>query len=139
MTDQPAAASLIRRYYEVEAFLKAQSDAFEKNAKPHRDELEQIKSQLHARLVELNGAEGKRASLATEYGTAYLSTIVTPKVIDREKWLDWCLEDWNGRGAMLQITAPQKDAFNDYRDRHDGALPPNVEISSFTRVNIRKS
>jgi hypothetical protein len=141
VTDKTSPAALIKQYYDVEAFLKEQTEAFEKWAKPHRDRIEEIKTQLHEQLVALNAgsSEGKRASLATEHGTAYLSTIVTPKVTNREAWLDWILEQWDERGAMLAIGTPVKDAFNEYRDKHEGALPPNVEVSSFTRVNIRKS
>lgn len=110
--------------------------------KPLREREDFIERMLFIRLSELNAGktEGKRASISTDSGTAYLSTIVTPKIKpdERENYLAWILEDWDARGAMLSIGAPVKDAFNSYVDEHK-APPPHVEISSFTRVNIRRS
>lgn len=138
MTD---AASLIAEYNQIEDHLAQQSKLFAEYRKIYDEKLNAIRNQLLEMLNALNSGkpEGKRASLSTEHGTAYLSTIVSPKIIDKEKYLDFVLDDWDARGAMLQIGAPQKDALRDYMDSHDGALPPHVEVSSFTRVNIRRS
>ena len=79
-------------------------------------------------------------SIRTDAGTAYLSTIVTPSIEgDKTEFLDWCLSEWDTRGAMLQIGAPQKTALQEYMDAHQGQLPPHVKTSSFTRVNVRRS
>ncbi len=131
-------AELIAEHKKIKAFLKQQSDAFAAFCKPHNDRMAEIESELHRKLLDLNGGEIGKASLKTDEGTAYLSTIVTPKVTDKEAWLDWCLENWNERGPLLSIGAPVKAAFDDYVQQH-GANPPNTESSSFTRVNIRSS
>ena len=108
---------------------------------------------LHARMIEQG-----QPNITTNHGTAYTSTIATPKVIDREAYLDLVMDNYSTFGAgLLQVGAPQKAAFDEYVERrkaeitayqeqHGGALPddvnilpPGVETSSFTRVNIRRS
>lgn len=138
----PSAAELIARHNALDDHVKAQSKAFSEYLKPTKTEMELIESRLQEMLLALNQNQPdtkKRASLSTDAGTAYLSTIVTPKLSDKTAFLDWVLEDWDHRGAMLQIGAPQKDALTEYTDANGGALPPAVETSSFTRINIRRS
>lgn len=132
-------AELIAEHNKTKDFVAAQSKAFQEWAKPYNDRLAAIENELLARLNELNNEPGKRASMKTEHGTAYLSTIITPRLVDKVKFLDFVLEDWDKRGAMLQIGAPQKDAITSWQDENDGQLPPHVETSAFTRVNIRRS
>ena len=131
---------LIGEHRRIADHVTAQTKAFQEYCKPYREREDWIERQLFIRLAELNkgGPEGKRASISTEHGTAYLSTIVTPKVVNKEQWLDWVLEDWDNRGGLLAIGNPVKEAFNEYVDEHK-APPPHVETSSFTRVNIRRS
>ena len=131
-------ANLIAEHKKIKAFLKQQSEAFAEFCKPHNTRMTEIESELHERLLDLNGGEIGKASLKTDEGTAYLSTIVTPKIVDKTKYLDWVLEDWDNRGGMLQIGAPVKAEFDAWIEQH-GSPPPNTETSSFTRVNIRAS
>lgn len=133
-------AELIAEHNKIGDFLKAESKRFQEFCKPHNERLQAIESELHQMLLDMNGGDiTKKASLSTDAGTAYLSTIVSPKVTDKEKYLDWVLDNWDERGAMLQIGAPQKDAVRGYQDDNDGRLPPFVESTSITRVNIRRS
>lgn len=141
-----SAADLIAEYNKITAHLDSQNKQFAEYSKPYRDRVDAIRNQLLAMLI-----ARKEESVRTDAGTAYLSTIVTPKLNDRMTFLDWCLEDWDNRGDMLQIGAPQKAALDAYQDAlrqriQEGALPddtsllpPGVETSSFTRANIRKS
>jgi len=137
------AASLIAEHKQIENHLKAQDKIYAEYKKPYQERQEAIKADLLNMLNELNAGkpEGKRASLSTDAGTAYLSTIITPRIKEgtKEDYLDWVLADWDQRGSMLQIGAPQKDAIQEYMDNNDGRLPPFVETTSFTRVNIRSS
>lgn len=132
---------LIAEHNQISDHLAAQSKVFAEYCKPYNERLTEISNLLLGHLNALNEGkpEGKRASLSTEHGTAYLSTIVTPKAVDKEKFLDFVLADWDRYGAMLQISAPKKDEVTAYMDEHNGSLPPHVEISSFTRVNIRRA
>lgn len=127
-------ASLVARHQEIKAHLDAQETVFTAYKKPYVDEQKEIESKCQVIMLE----QGSK-SVKTDYGTAILSTIVTPKVTDREKFLDFVLEDWDNRGAMLQIGAPQKDALQEFQDANENRLPPAVEISTFTRFSIRKA
>ncbi len=142
MTDTQSAADLIAEHNRLDDHCKQQSKQFAEYLKPFRAQMEVVENKLQEMLLALNSQNPdskKKASLSTDAGTAYLSTIVTPKLTDKEAWLDFCLEDWDHRGGMLQIGAPQKDALTEYQDANAGRLPPFVETTSFTRVNIRRS
>lgn len=127
-------ASLVSRHQEIKAHVEAQSKLFSEYCKPYNEEMEQIQALITSAMTE----QGIK-SFKTDTGTAILSTIVTPKILDKEKYLDWVLDDWNNRGAMLQIGAPQKAALDEYMDANNGALPPNIETSSILRFSIRKA
>lgn len=131
---------LIEEHFKITDFLAEQARIYAENAKPYNDRLKQINAIMHEHLLLLSAkANKKHASVTTPNGTAYLSTIVTPKVVDKEKYLDWVLEDWNRRGAMLQIGAPQKDAFDEYCDANAGRNPPFTDTTTIIKCNIRKS
>lgn len=134
MSDQPTPADLIQHYHQLSGWLDTESKRLEEYYKPHRVKLEEIKNQLLAMLNEQN-----LDSFKSEHGTAYKSEITTPKIIDKEKFLDFVLEDWGNRGELLQIAAPQKSAFENYMQENNGALPPFTEVSKFIRLNIRRS
>ena len=142
MTDKPP-TQLIAEILGLEDWIDAQTSKFGDFLKPHREQVEALKMQMHEQLLKLNEAkpgEHPKASIATGAGTAYLSTIVTPAIEgDKTNFLGWVLESWEDRGAMLQIGAPQKAAFQEYLDAHEGQLPPNTKVSSITRVNVRRS
>lgn len=127
-------ADLIAERNKIKAHLEAESKRFAEYCAPANARVQEIDNKLLEMLL-----EQKCDSFKTEHGTAYKSTIITPKVIDKEKFLDFVLEDWDNRGAMLQINAPQKDALTEFMDANNGHLPPFVETSSFTRVNVRKT
>lgn len=127
-------AALVTEYQQIRAHLDAQQKLFSDYCKPYNEKLEQLQAQITATMT----AQGIK-SFKTDTGTAILSTIVTPKILDETKYLDWILEDWDRRGAMLKIGPPLKDALTEYMDANDGALPPNIETSSMVRFSIRKA
>lgn len=134
MTDQTPAV-LIAEILQLDDWIDAQTTRFNEHMKPHREKIEALKNQVQDYL---NNSGGK--SFKCEHGTAYLSTIVSPSIDgDKTVFLDWCLDDWDHRGAMLQIGAPQKTALQEYMDAHQGQLPPAVKTSSMTRLNVRRS
>lgn len=141
MTESPA--KLISEILQLDDWVDAQQKKFDEYLKPHKEKIEALKMQLHEQLLALNEAkngEHPRASISTDAGTAYLSTIITPKIEgDKTAFLDWVLEDWPTRGAGLQIGAPQKAWLQEWTDAHQGQLPPNVTTSAITRVNVRRS
>ena len=127
------AAELVAEALRLKEHLETQARKFEASIKPLTEELEQVKNLLQA---EMN-RQGC-TSVKTEHGSAYISTIVSPSFADGDKvaFLDWCLADWDARGAMLQIGAPAKAALKEWIELNGGELPPHVTTSVFTRVNI---
>jgi hypothetical protein len=134
MTDQTP-AQLIAEILQLDTWIDTQSNRFSEFIKPHREKIEALKNQLQDLL---NKAQCN--SFKTENGTAYLSTITSPSIDgDKTEFLDWVLDNWDERGAGLQIGAPQKAWLTEYMDSHDGQLPPHVKTSSITRVNVRRT
>ena len=127
-------AKLVAEYQQISAAHEADSKKFNNHWKPAIERKEAIQAEITAAMTE----QGIK-SFKTDTGTAILSTIVTPKLIDETKYLDWVLEDWDKRGAMLKIGPPLKDALTEYMDANEGRLPPNIETSSIVRFSIRKA
>lgn len=139
---EETADQLIERFLKLKDHCAAQQKQLSDFLKPFQEQMAEIENKLLAMLNALskNKAESKRAQLACDAGTAYLSTITTPKVVERDPYIDFVLDNWDTIGnAMLLIGAPQKDALEEYMTAHNGQLPPGVTTSSFTRVNIRRS
>jgi hypothetical protein len=129
------ADELVAEHFAIEDYVVGETKRFAEHLKPHRTRDEEIKNLL---LAILN--EQKATNIKTEHGTAYTSTIVTPKVVDRDAYLDLVMDNWDDFGnEMLQLGAPQKTAVEQYQQTHEGQLPPGVDLLMFTRVNIRRS
>lgn len=149
---EPTASDLVAEHCRLDDYVTAESKRFQAHLKPAQDRMAEIKNKLHEMLLGL-GSKAKQ-SISTDHGTVYTSTIMTPKIstwgppyvtasgtrVGRDAYLDFCLDNWDTVGnEMLQLGAPQKDALKTYIEAHNGAVPPGIEISSFTRVNIRRS
>lgn len=145
------ADELVSEFVRLDDYVTAQTAKFNEHMKPARDRQSEIKDLFLAMSLDL-GCD----SFKTPHGTAYKSTIVTPKISEdgqpwvdpetgketrgRDAFLDFCLLNWDGIGnELLQVGAPQKDALKEYQNEHDGALPPGVTTTSFTRFNIRRT
>lgn len=133
------AAQLIATYTLLDDMLDAGAKVQSETVKPLRAACMTIKDRLLAIIHQVGGD-----AIKTPNGTAYTSTIVTPKVESRQDYLEWLFaltdEEWTEFGdAMLQVGAPQKDALVEYMADHDGLLPPGIATSSLTRINIRRS
>lgn len=133
MTD--TAEQLIAEALRIDDHIKAQSKAFTDYLAPFKQQREEIENKLLALLNSQNSE-----SIKADSGTAYISTILTPKINNRDNYLDWINENWDDFGnEMLQLSAPQKEALKQYMEENNNALPPGVEISYFRRLNIRRS
>jgi hypothetical protein len=131
---QPSADDLIKRHNEINEFVKAEGKKFSEYCKPFNAEMEQIENQLLA-LFQAQGVE----KLSTEHGTAYTSTLMTPKVENFDVALDWAMENWNVLGMDMVQVRPKVEALRTYMDNNGGKLPPGISVSYFTRLNIRRS
>jgi len=127
------AESLIARYLQLKQHFEKRGKTFDELSS--KGALEAIQNRLLVLLV----AAGSD-TFSTDSGTAYKSSLLQPKITDREKFLDWCLDRWDGIGGeMMQIGAPKIEAVRRYLQENGGNLPDGVETSTFTRVNVRAS
>ena len=144
---------LVQEALAIDDYVKGEMKKLAEFLAPYKKRGEEIDQILMARMIE----QGMPA-IKTDHGTAYKSIIVTPKVVDREAYLDFIEAHYDtiGRG-MLQVGAPKKEAFDEfvenrkkaiteYQEANNGQLPPDMSLyppgcdaSSFTRVNIRRS
>lgn len=127
-------ADLIQKYVFVRDHIAAENKRFGEYMAPYNKELEDIGNKL---LEMLN--EQKCENFKTEFGTAYKSTIMNTKVADRDKLVDFSLDNWDAIGNELLLINVQKDAVRQHMEGNNGHPPPGVEVGFFTRVNIRKS
>jgi hypothetical protein len=127
-------AALVLEYQQIKAAHEADAAKFSAHWKPALEKMNDLATQIQATMTE----QGIK-SFKTDSGTAILSTITTPKVLDKEQYLDWVLANWDQYGAMLQIGAPQKDALQEYMDANENRLPPAIDVSTFVRFSIRKA
>lgn len=134
----PTADELIAKYLGIRKHLTLETKRFDEYCAPFKAQQEEILGQLLEMLNALGG-DG-RQSLKTDKGTAYKSVIVTPKIVDREKYLDAVLDNYGTWGAgMLQLGAPKKESIDAYLQDTNGQLPDGVETSSFVKVNVRSA
>ena len=124
---------LIEKYVSMRDFIDVKKKAFEDITKPYKAGMDTIETALLARLVE-RGADNTK----TDAGTAYKVEHVNVKVVDREKFVEFIMQEWETIGNEMLLAAPQKDAVRQYVDSN-GRSPPGIEVSYFTDVNVRKS
>ena len=128
-----SAADLVQEHIKLDDFCKAETKKFTAHLEPHKKRMEEIQNLL---LNLLN--EQKSKSMATDHGTAYISTIMTPKIMDRDEYIHFIWDHYGAWADLLQIREPQKEALRDYMEQ-ENEPPPGVEVSYFNRLNIRRS
>lgn len=126
-------AQLVEKYLELKAHIAARTETFDTEIKPFKDGMATIENEFLKRLDE-RGADNTK----TDAGTAYKSTLLNVKVVDRDAFLKFCTTYWETIGAeMLNVTAV-KDPVKQYMNGQN-MPPPGVETSQFVRINIRRS
>jgi hypothetical protein len=134
VTDQLDPATLIAARVQLNAWLTAEAKQMSDYFAPYRARLQELDQQLLAASI-----AGKWENYKTEHGTAYRQTTLTPKIEDRDKFLDFCLDNWDEVGnALMQLRAPAVEAFREYMDAHEKAFPPGTTAVFDTHINIRK-
>lgn len=129
------ADDLVAEFVKIREHLARETKRFSDYCAPAKARQDAIAMQL----MEILNEQGANA-LKTEHGTAYKSVIVTPKIIDREKYLDAVMDHYDLWGAgMLQLGPPKKEALDDFMLAYNGQLPDGVQTTSYVHVNIRKS
>jgi hypothetical protein len=126
-------AQLVEQYLKLRAYAVALKEKHDAELKPYAEGMATIENALLERLNERGAKDTK-----TDAGTAYKSTILTAKVVGRDEILKFCIDNWSTSGSDMLQVGVVKDAVKQHIET-TGAPPPGVEISQFTRVNIRRS
>ena len=127
-TDQ----SLIAQYVKIASFIAQKEAALKAELEKPNMGLEAIKTELMNRLI-----ARKADNTKTEAGTAYLSDHLNIKVTNRDALLAYAQKNWDNGGGALVVIKPPVDAIRDFMAMHEDKLPPGIETSTFTRINIR--
>jgi hypothetical protein len=126
-------AQLIEFHQKLKAKAASMKEVFANEIKPYDDGMETIETELMRRLIE-RGAKNTK----TEHGTAYMVDLLNIKVVDRDAFLRFCTQYWDTIGAeMLNVSAlkdPVKNFMNGSKEP-----PPGLELSTFTRLNVRRT
>ncbi len=130
---------LVKKYVAIRDYLKAEAEKREAADKPYIAAMDAIEGALSLELDRL-GAD----SIKTGEGTAYRSTIMSPRMVDREVFMSFLRNmiidgDPYDRKAFDFITsAISKDAVKAHMEEN-GAPPPGVDLTYIKRLNIRRS
>ena len=115
MTEKLDPAALIMARVQLNAWLTSEGKKMSDYFAPYRQRLAELDQLLLAA-----SNEQKWENFKTEHGTAYRQTTLTPKIEDRDKFLDFCLDNWDEVGnSLMQLRAPAVDAFREYMDAHE--------------------
>ncbi len=125
---------LIAENHKLEDQIKGGLAKFNEWAKPRKERIEAIESEIRRRLLE-RGADSTR----TDSGTAYFSDIMNVKIEDREALFDFICDSWDSYGNDMLKLGAAVGAVRTYMDANEGKVPPGLSISFFRRLNINRS
>ena len=125
---------LIAENHKLEDELKAGMAKYAEWAKPRKERIEAIESEIRRRLIERNAD-----STRTDSGTAYFSDLLQTKIEDREALFDFIADNWESYGDQMLKLGAAVDAVRQYMSDHDGNPPPGLSVSFYRRLNIRRS
>lgn len=123
---------MIQQFIKLRDYVEAQTKAFEETMKPYKAGMAAIEAAVSQQIIELGGE-----SIKTEHGTAYRTTVMSAKVVDRETFFQFIVDDWGERSAFL-TSAISKDALKDYIEQNN-SKPPGIDIATIHKTNFRRS
>jgi hypothetical protein len=129
MTD----AQLIEQYQKIRAKLAVIKEEFTKACEPYEKHVNTIETELARRLIE-RGAQNTK----TEFGTAYFAHGIRAKVVDRDAFLKFCVQNWAGYGQEMIDVRALRDGVKDFI-ASSKEPPPGVEVENYTNLNVRRT
>ena len=129
-----AADRLIKHSLALKDYIAEQSKQFAEYMAPHNKARAQIDAALQKMFT-----DQKLKNVKTEFGTAYVSTLLNHKIVDRDAFMKDALTNWQAYGGALMNVTAVTDGVKEFMESHEGKPPPGVEVSWFSRINIRKS
>ena len=130
---QPTDLQLVEKYLELKTKVAAATEAYKELIQPDEEAMELIEGEFLRRFMERGSDNSK-----TQAGTAYKSTIVNFEVVDRDAFLNFCLEYWDKGGADMVSIKTVKDGVKEHLNGSQN-LPPGLSQSQITRVNVRRT
>jgi hypothetical protein len=127
-------AELVASHFKLKADLEAIQKVCSENCKPYQVKLEEVHNEM-LKFLNANGGD----SFSTDDGTMYKSVLLKSKIVDKDKFVDACLDDWDGFGAEALLVSAKIDEVRKYMEEHNGTPPPGIETDFFTRVNVRRT
>src|SRR6516165_1528294 len=82
------AAQLIEQYVKLRDKVDTLTKEFEASIFRYKEGMQTIEGLL---MDEINKLDGK--AISTRFGTAYRSTVLSAKVVDRDAWFDWVFKN----------------------------------------------
>ena len=139
---QPTMGELIDKHQEIDAYIAAQAAAFAKTMAPWQQALGVLNAEIKSRLL----GGGMQNSKSANGWTAYISRTLSVKVVDREKYLDFVVNDnWQYLDARV-LKGPVEDWIekNQTERIKQGLAPLSVEelgleVTPIVKCNVRKS
>lgn len=128
-------ADLIETSLKLREYIETEQQRLTDYLKQYNEQREAISAELNRRMLEQKVNSFKAEGI----GTAYTSERTTFRIGEKETFLDFVLEAWDERGAMLQIGAPQVDAVRTYMDANHGQLPPTVTSQVVRQIHVKRS
>lgn len=127
----PTIGELIDKYKELETYVEAEDEAYNKRMKPFKDGINTIKQ---AALAELQRT-GQQNAKSENGGTAYQQTILSVKVDKPDVFIQFVRD--NDRWDMLSPGA-LKEPVREFLDK-TSTPPPGLLTEFITKCNIRRS
>ena len=125
------ADKLIGGYKAVEEAKDILTAEYEAQVKPLKEKMQEI---LGALAIKMD-AEGTK-NFASEYGTAYFTTIKTTKMVDREQFHKWVHEDWEARKDCLTAHVAKEDVVKHLEEMQEKACRAAEEAGELDRFDI---
>jgi hypothetical protein len=125
--------ALIAENFKLEDLIKQAQAKFDEWAKPKKERIAEIESEIRGRLL-----ERKADSTKTDSGTAYFSDIMNTKIENVPALFDYVADNWEALGADVKLNLPI-GTVRQHMDDHEGKLPPGMSHSFFRRLNLKRS
>src|SRR5712671_7537103 len=106
---EPTDVQLVEQHQKLKAHVTAQKEAFDNYLKPYLEGIETIENTM----LELMNKRGSD-NMKTDFGTAYKSTLMNVKIVGRDRFLDYLLDNWDTIGNEMLLVSAQKDAVKQF-------------------------
>lgn len=123
-------ADLIGQYIRLRAKVAQMTEEFDAKLAPYKNAMKILEATVGAQIEQLGGE-----SIKTEQGTAYRSTVLAVKMVDRVAFLNFVFEN---RADSYLTSAVAKEPVKEYLETNQ-TPPPGLEVTFVHNINFRKA